>query len=162
MKPLGFSASTRTMAVGRTHDRSALGSLNNRIADAKCIIKYEGGLDHCDVPALAHLLNKTPMGPIGYANGLEQMKRLVDKGLCVGMETCHQTLAIPMPESEAVGWFTSRWTYTAKTRSRVMSCIRKKDTKPELRVRRLLHQLGYRFRLHRETSGGAGHCLAVL
>jgi len=69
------------LAVGRTHDRSALGSLNNRITDAKCLIKYEGGLDHCDVPALAHLLNETPMKPIGYSKGLEQMKRLVDKGL---------------------------------------------------------------------------------
>lgn len=68
----------KTLAVGRTHDRSVLGSLNNRIADAKRIIEYKGGLDHCDTPALAHLLNETPMGPIGYANGLEQMRRLVD------------------------------------------------------------------------------------
>lgn len=72
----------KNLAVDRTHGRSTLGSLNNRIAYAKCIIKYEGGLDHCDVPALARLLNQTPMKPIGYANGFEQMKRLVDKGLC--------------------------------------------------------------------------------
>ncbi len=30
-----------------------------------------------------------------------------------------------------------------------MSRIRNKDTKPELVVRRLLHSMGYRFRLHR-------------
>jgi hypothetical protein len=70
------------MAIGRTHGRSTLGSLNNRIADAKCIIEYKGGLENCDMPALAHLLNETPMGPIGYSNGLERMKRLVEEGLC--------------------------------------------------------------------------------
>lgn len=35
-----------------------------------------------------------------------------------------------------------------------MSRIRGKDTKPELVVRRLLHRLGYRFRLHRKTLPG--------
>jgi DNA mismatch endonuclease (patch repair protein) len=33
-------------------------------------------------------------------------------------------------------------------RSDMMSGIRGKDTKPEIVVRRLLHRLGYRFRLH--------------
>jgi DNA mismatch endonuclease Vsr len=33
-------------------------------------------------------------------------------------------------------------------RSQVMSLIRAKDTKPEIAVRRGLHALGYRFRLH--------------
>ena len=33
-------------------------------------------------------------------------------------------------------------------RSRVMRAVRGKDTRPELRVRRLLHRLGYRYRLH--------------
>ncbi|MEE2953024.1 MAG: very short patch repair endonuclease [Pseudomonadota bacterium] len=33
-------------------------------------------------------------------------------------------------------------------RSELMSRVRYKNTKPELRVRRLLHHLGYRFRLH--------------
>lgn len=35
-----------------------------------------------------------------------------------------------------------------QTRSRMMSGIRSKDTKPELMVRKGLHQLGFRFRLH--------------
>jgi DNA mismatch endonuclease, patch repair protein len=34
------------------------------------------------------------------------------------------------------------------TRSRMMSAIRGRDTKPEIRVRRLLHAAGFRFRLH--------------
>lgn len=39
-------------------------------------------------------------------------------------------------------------------RSRTMQAIRKKNTKPELRVRRRLHALGYRFRLHRRDLPG--------
>jgi DNA mismatch endonuclease (patch repair protein) len=39
-------------------------------------------------------------------------------------------------------------------RSEQMSRIRSKDTKPEMAVRRALHQLGFRFRLHvRELPG---------
>lgn len=39
-------------------------------------------------------------------------------------------------------------TPTTKNRSQLMSKIRKRDTKPELLVRRLVHRLGYRYRLH--------------
>jgi DNA mismatch endonuclease (patch repair protein) len=45
-------------------------------------------------------------------------------------------------------------TFTAETRSRIMSRIRSKDTKPELAVRRMLHGMGYRFRLHRKDLRG--------
>lgn len=40
-------------------------------------------------------------------------------------------------------------------RSRILSAVRKKDTKPELIVRRLLHAMGYRFRLHRRDLPGS-------
>ena len=36
-----------------------------------------------------------------------------------------------------------------------MSRIRGKDTKPEIKVRRLAHGLGYRFRLHRRDLPGS-------
>lgn len=39
-------------------------------------------------------------------------------------------------------------TLTAAERSRRMGRVRSKDTKPELQVRRLVHGLGYRYRLH--------------
>ena len=39
-------------------------------------------------------------------------------------------------------------TLTAEERSRRMSLIRGKDSKPEIIVRRLVHSLGYRYRLH--------------
>ena len=41
---------------------------------------------------------------------------------------------------------------TPEQRSYVMSCIRGTDTQPELIVRRALHALGYRFRLHGQVS----------
>jgi DNA mismatch endonuclease, patch repair protein len=37
---------------------------------------------------------------------------------------------------------------SSSKRSEIMSAVRSKETKPELAVRRLLHALGYRFRLH--------------
>lgn len=39
-------------------------------------------------------------------------------------------------------------------RSRIMAQIRAKNTKPELAVRRALHRLGFRFRLHRKDLPG--------
>lgn len=39
-------------------------------------------------------------------------------------------------------------TLTSKDRSLRMAAIRGKDTKPEVKLRRLIHRLGYRFRLH--------------
>ena len=43
---------------------------------------------------------------------------------------------------------------TPERRSWNMSRIRGRDTKPELVVRRLLHEMGYRFRLHRADLPG--------
>ena len=41
-----------------------------------------------------------------------------------------------------------------EARSQLMASIGSKDTAPELAVRRLLHALGYRFRLHRRDLPG--------
>lgn len=41
------------------------------------------------------------------------------------------------------------------TRSRMMSGIRSKDTKPEMLVRRELHRLGFRYRLHGKKLPGS-------
>ncbi len=43
---------------------------------------------------------------------------------------------------------------TAAQRSERMALIRSKDTRPELIVRRFLHRLGYRYRLHRRDLPG--------
>jgi len=44
--------------------------------------------------------------------------------------------------------------FSQNKRSDIMSNIGNKDTKPELRIRSLLHQMGYRFRLHRKDLPG--------
>ena len=44
--------------------------------------------------------------------------------------------------------------FTPAVRSRVMSRVRHFNTDPELKVRSLVHRLGYRFRLHRHDLPG--------
>ena len=45
-------------------------------------------------------------------------------------------------------------TLTKAERSHRMSLVRGKDTKPEMKVRRLVHGMGYRYRLHRRDLPG--------
>lgn len=42
----------------------------------------------------------------------------------------------------------------SEQRSRIMRAVKDRDTKPELAVRRLLHRMGYRYRLHRKDLLG--------
>ena len=44
--------------------------------------------------------------------------------------------------------------HNAEQRSRNMAAIKSANTKPEMRVRKLFHSLGYRFRLHRKDLPG--------
>lgn len=41
-----------------------------------------------------------------------------------------------------------------ETRSRTMRAVKGKDTVPEMAVRRLIHSMGYRYRLHRQDLPG--------
>ncbi len=45
-------------------------------------------------------------------------------------------------------------TLSALQRSELMSRVRSRDTKPEMRVRRLVHSMGYRYRLHARDLPG--------
>lgn len=45
-------------------------------------------------------------------------------------------------------------TVSPEVRSRIMARVRSKGMKPEMKVRRLLHGLGYRYRLHRSDLPG--------
>lgn len=45
-------------------------------------------------------------------------------------------------------------TMSRKERSRRMALVRSADTKPEMLVRRLIHGMGYRYRLHRRGLPG--------
>jgi len=49
---------------------------------------------------------------------------------------------------------TSSDVFTPEERSRVMARVKGKDTQPEMKVRRLAHALGYRFRLQRKDLPG--------
>ena len=42
----------------------------------------------------------------------------------------------------------------SEVRSRNMAAIKSKNTKPEIKVRQLLHSMGYRFRLHMKDLPG--------
>jgi DNA mismatch endonuclease (patch repair protein) len=44
--------------------------------------------------------------------------------------------------------------YSKKRRSEIMAGISSRDTQPEVRVRKVLHRMGYRFRLHRKDLPG--------
>src|SRR5262245_45810086 len=58
-------------------------------------------------------------------------------------------------ESARSGASPPRWDIMSpEKRSTLMSRIRGKDTGPEMTVRRLLHRLGYRFRLHTRDLPG--------
>ena len=45
--------------------------------------------------------------------------------------------------------------FDSETRSRVMRRVKSRDTKPEMRVRRMLHAMGCRYRLHQRDLPGA-------
>lgn len=45
-------------------------------------------------------------------------------------------------------------TLTPEERGKRMSLVRNKNTKPELSVRRLVHGMGFRYRLHRQALPG--------
>jgi len=45
-------------------------------------------------------------------------------------------------------------TFTQAERSRIMAAVKSKNTAPELIVRRLVHSMGYRYRLHDKSLPG--------
>lgn len=53
------------------------------------------------------------------------------------------------------GFSRQRMQAVPRARSELMSRVRGKNTAPEMRVRRLAHLLGYRFRLHRRDLPGS-------
>jgi DNA mismatch endonuclease, patch repair protein len=44
--------------------------------------------------------------------------------------------------------------FTKSERSRIMAAIRGKGTRPEMAVRRMVHRMGYRYRLHMRSLPG--------
>ena len=56
----------------------------------------------------------------------------------------HATMFVPIPTD----------TRTPQQRRRIMQAVKSRDTKPEMVVRRCLHAMGYRYRLHRKDLPG--------
>lgn len=71
--------------------------------------------------------------------------RNTGEALRAAMETA------PPPDREGESRFD---TLTPAERSERMSRVRGRDTKPEMRVRRLVHEMGFRYRLHRRDLPG--------
>ena len=46
-------------------------------------------------------------------------------------------------------------TFTKSERSRIMAAVKSRDTAPEMVVRRLVHKMGFRYRLHVRALPGA-------
>jgi DNA mismatch endonuclease (patch repair protein) len=60
---------------------------------------------------------------------------------------------VDYPDSRLIRSMTD--TRTPDVRRRIMQAVRTQDTGPEMVVRRLLHGLGYRYRLHRKSLPGS-------
>ncbi|MGA2622053.1 MAG: hypothetical protein ABSF26_31055 [Thermoguttaceae bacterium] len=65
--------------VGRTLNSTMIGSLNNRVSNAKSMLQWHGGYGYCDCRVINIGLNETPMKPIGYSNGMERMRSLLSR-----------------------------------------------------------------------------------
>ena len=74
-------AKHKDIAIGRATNRSMLGSLNNRITDIRTHFAWHLGFENCDIGSVTKWLNEAPMKPIVYANGLERMRSVVEKGM---------------------------------------------------------------------------------
>jgi hypothetical protein len=63
-----------------TTDRSVLGSLNDLARMAEALIQLDGGLRGCDLGAINHELNQTPMSRLQMASPLATTRRLLEGG----------------------------------------------------------------------------------
>lgn len=63
--------------LGKTRDRSILGSMNDHAYHYKFYIHGEGGLSSCDILSLNKKINRTPMGALGYNYGIEEIRYLL-------------------------------------------------------------------------------------
>ncbi len=74
-------AKHKEMAIGRATNRSTLSLLSNRVTDIRTHFAWHLGFEACDIGSVTKLLNETPMKPISYAFPIEQMRRVVEKGM---------------------------------------------------------------------------------
>jgi hypothetical protein len=68
------------LTIAPTTDRSVLGSLNDLARMAVAHVQYVGGLSSCDLDAINHELNLTPMSRLGMASPLATTRRVLERG----------------------------------------------------------------------------------
>jgi len=94
-------------------------------------------------------------GLFRHRNPGHTLKRLLDHGRAYGLPRCIDQLVSPGAARNIAKMVDTRTAGAkAEARSRIMRGVRKKNTKPELLVRRELHAMGFRFRLHRRDLPG--------
>jgi len=67
---------SRDIQVGRTNNRSVLGSMNDMKQMIELTVFDQGGLAETDMEKLTHILNHTPFKAIGYSFPEEKMRDL--------------------------------------------------------------------------------------
>lgn len=77
-----------------------------------------------------------------------------DNPRCCGVP-CIRVLDDLVSDSSGLAIMSSADTFTPAERSRIMALVKSRDTTPELVVRRLVHGMGYRYRLHVRSLPGA-------
>jgi hypothetical protein len=70
----------RDLALALTTDRSVLGSLNELARIAAAHIEHDGGLRGCELEAINHGLNQTPMSRLRMASPLDATRRVLEGG----------------------------------------------------------------------------------
>ena len=68
------------LSVALTTNRSVLGSLNDFARMAAAHVEHDGGVSRCDLVAVNHKLNLTPMSRLGMASPLATTRRLLERG----------------------------------------------------------------------------------
>jgi len=62
----------RHVYIGKTNNRSVLGSMNDLAYQLKTDIYYDGGLSQVDMTSVNYELNRVPMKAIKYSVGIEE------------------------------------------------------------------------------------------
>jgi len=75
------------LALATTADRSVVGSLNDLARLAAAHVQHKGGLSGCDLKAINHELNLTPMSRLQMASPLATTQRVLERGDLAALPT---------------------------------------------------------------------------
>jgi hypothetical protein len=68
---------TLQFVIGKTTNRSVLGTMNDHVLRIKLKVMYDGGYQYLDIANLNKRLNETPTKAIGFATGEERIKKVI-------------------------------------------------------------------------------------